>query len=130
MANKACPWGPFIPFYIGRRDNPTPAPLFELPPPTSNASTLVQVFGAKGFTSEDLVALVGSHSCGGNLSGFNFDTTVGVMDSPTYYTEVLRGDAPTILPSDKSLALDPQTTDDWQEYARDQYAWQSAYTAG
>lgn len=120
MANKACPWGPYIPFYTGRTDNPTPAPTGQIPPATFNASQLVDIFANRTFTAKDLAALVGSHSCGANLAYIPFDTTPGIMDSPTYYTEVLRGDAPTILASDKSLALDPLTTGQWQEYARDQ----------
>lgn len=76
-----------------------------------DAPDLVKAFQARNFSSIDLVALVGSHSCGGNRSFVPFDTTPGEMDSPTYYTEVLTGSAPTILPSDKALALDPSTTD-------------------
>ncbi|KAF3764259.1 heme peroxidase [Cryphonectria parasitica EP155] len=120
IANKACPWGPFIPFYVGRHDNPTPAPEYQMPGAYSNASTLIAEFAARGFSVTDLVALVGAHSVGGDLWRKPFDTTPGVMDSPTYYTEVLVGNAPSILYSDKSLALDPASTDDWQLYARDQ----------
>lgn len=98
-----------------------------MPSDDLDAETLVAIFKDRGFTSEDLVALVGAHSCGANLSYFPFDTTPGVMDSPTYYTEVLRGDAPAILPSDKNLALSPVTTNYWQEYARDQNAWDIDY---
>lgn len=68
-------------------------------------------FQARNFSAIDLVALVGAHSCGGNLTFVPFDTTPGELDSPNYYTEVLTGSAPTILASDKSLALDASTTD-------------------
>ncbi|CAN8101196.1 unnamed protein product [Discula destructiva] len=110
VANKACPYGPYIPFYIGRKDNDTSAPKDQIPPSFSTAPDLVKAFQARNFTAYDLVAMVGSHSCGGNLSFVPFDTTPGAMDSPTYYTEVLTGEAPATMPSDKSLALDPSTT--------------------
>lgn len=122
IANKACPWGPYIPFYTGRVDNPTPAPKGQLPPPTFDAATLIPIFATRGFSAEDLVAMVGAHSVGTNLSHVPFDTTPGALDSTTYFTEVLLGNAPTILPSDHSLAFYPETTYDWQEYARDQKA--------
>lgn len=95
-----------------------------------DAEAMVGIFAAKGFTAEELVALVGSHSCGANLSYFPFDTTPGVMDSPTYYTEVMIGAAPAILLSDMNLALSPLTTEHWQEYARDQEAWNIDYIKG
>lgn len=111
VANKACPWGPYIPFYIGRKDNATASDPGQLPPPTLDAPTLVRAFQARNFSSIDLVALTGAHSCGGNSSFVPFDTTPGEMDSPAYYSQVLTGSAPTILPADKNLALDPSTTD-------------------
>lgn len=120
IAVKSCPWGPYIPFYVGRKDNPTPARPDQIPSPFTDAPDLIQMFGAKGFSVVDLVALVGSHSVGGNLSHVPFDDTPGVMDSTTYYTQKLVGSAPATLPSDKFLALDPASTDFWQLYARDQ----------
>lgn len=127
IANKACPWGPLIPFYIGRQDNPTAALVNQLPPPTTNASSMIQIFAARGFTSEDLVALVGAHSAAYNLSRIPFDTTPGELDSCTYYKEVLTGDAPTVLFSDRSLATHPDTQDDWIEYGQSQESWDEDY---
>lgn len=89
----------------------------------------MQIFQDKGFSADDLVALVGAHSCGANSSYIPFDTTPGVLDSPTYYTEVLVGSAPLILHSDKSLALSNLTTNEWQQYARSQIAWDFAYAS-
>ncbi|PSR97237.1 heme peroxidase [Coniella lustricola] len=112
IANKACPYGPFIPFYVGRRDRQYAAPLNQLPSATTSAKDMLNIFARKGFSPEDLVALTDE------------------MDSPKYYTEVLLGSAPAILPSDKHLALDPATTNIWQLYARSQYAWDQAYING
>lgn len=111
VANKACPWGPYIPFYIGRKDSTTASAPGQIPPPTLDASTLTHVFQARNFSAIDLVALMGAHSCGGNRSFVPFDTTPGELDSPTYYSQVLTGSAPTIIPSAKNLALDSSTTD-------------------
>lgn len=83
----------------------------QIPPPTLDAPTLVKLFQARNFSAIDLVALVGAHSCGGTNDFVPFDTTPGELDSPTYYTEVLTGSAPTTLASDKSLSLDALTTD-------------------
>lgn len=129
IANKACPWGPYIPFYTGRLDNATAAPIGQLPFDTSDTTSLIDVFSTRNFTMEDLVALVGAHSCGANLSYAPFDTTPGVMDSPVYYTEVLRGNAPAALLVDKSLAFSPLTSAEWQQYSVDQNAWNIAYIA-
>lgn len=120
IANKACPWGPFIPFYVGRRDSRYPGTPGQLPSAITSAKDLLEIFGKKGFSPVDLVALLGAHSVGGNLSRVPFDHTPDKMDSPQYYSEVLLGEAPTILPSDKFVALDPVTTSIWQLYARDQ----------
>lgn len=85
------------------------------------------IFQKKGFSAEDLVALMGAHSCGANSLYIPFDSTPGVMDSPTFYTEVLVGNAPDIIYADKSLALSNLTTNEWQQYARSQRAWDFAY---
>ncbi|KAI3397149.1 hypothetical protein diail_11211 [Diaporthe ilicicola] len=130
IGNKACPGGPYTPFYVGRTDNPTPAPMGQLPPPFFDATTLIRIFSAKGFTKDELVALVGSHSAGRNHTGTPFDTSVGKLDSPTYYGETRDGNAPTSLPSDMSLAHDPATRDSWNEYAASQAAWQQDYVQG
>lgn len=128
IANRACPKGVCLPFYVGRKDRDVPSPLGQIPPPTAPAPGLIRGFARRNFTSDDLVALVGAHSVGSNLSFVPFDTSPGVMDSTTYYSEVLIGDAPTTLPSDKSLSTYSETTDAWQEYARDQWAWDQDFT--
>lgn len=106
------------------------APKNQVPPPFLDAPTLVNIFGAKGFTSDNLVALVGAHSAGRNHTGTPFDTTVGELDSFTYYSETRDGFAPTTLPSDFSLSQDPATRDAWNEYAASQRAWDKDYVEG
>lgn len=72
---------------------------------------MIHAFQTRNFTARDLVALVGAHGCGVNLSHVPFDTTPGELDSPTYYTEVLVGNSPATIQSDKYLAFYSETTD-------------------
>lgn len=59
-----------------------------------------------------------------------FDTTVGELDSWTYYTETRDGGAPTTLPSDFSLSQYGETRDAWNVYAVSQEAWVKDYVDG
>lgn len=130
VANKACPYGPFIPFYTGRTDNPRPAPERQLPPPFFDAPQLISAFAKKGFSSRDLVALVGAHSAAVNATGAPMDSSPGKLDSCTYYTQVLNREAPAVLFSDFSLATYQETQGDWLAYAKDQGLWDKAYVEG
>lgn len=113
---------------VGRADSSAANPT-AIPGGNSNATSLVAAFAARGFTGGDLVALVGAHSAGKNLSGAAFDTTVGALDSPTFYGEVLGGGAPAVLPSDQSLAADDATRADWVEYRDSQRSWNDAFAS-
>lgn len=107
-----------------------PAPLGQLPPPTLDAPTLISVFANRGFSADELVALVGAHSAGKNGTGVPFDTTVGELDSWTYYTETRDGGAPTTLPSDFFLSQYGLTRDSWNVYAVSQEAWIKDFVDG
>lgn len=113
---------------VGRTDSSTANPT-AIPGPNTNATVLIAAFEAKGFTSEDLVALVGAHSAGRNLTGTAFDTTVDELDSSTFYGEVLDGTAPATLFSDQSLATDDVTKDDWVEYRDNQTTWNTDFAS-
>lgn len=73
---------------------------------------------------------MGAHSAGKNHTGVPFDTTVGELDSPTYYTETRDGGAPTTLPSDFFLSQYGETRDSWNVYAVSQEAWVKDYVDG
>lgn len=130
IGNKACRDGPYTPFYTGRTDNPTAAVQGQLPPPTLDAPTLISVFAGRGFTSDELVALVGAHSAGKNHTGVPFDTSVGTLDSWTYYSETRDLYAPATLPSDFFLSQYGETRDSWNVYAASQEAWIKDYVDG
>lgn len=130
IGNKACPGGPYTPFYIGRKDNATAPPLGQVPAPTFDAQTMIKIWGARGFTSDELVALVGAHSAGKNRTGVPFDTSVGELDSWTYYSETRDLYAPATLPSDFFLSQYGQTRDSWNVYAASQEAWVKDYVDG
>lgn len=129
VAIAACPPGPNMQIKVGRTDVTTANPTGQIPSPSSNATVLIAQFAAKGFDSGELVALVGSHSAGKNLTGTQFDTTPGNLDSTTFYTEVLDDDQPATLFSDQSLATDDATSADWREYAGSQSTWNSDFSA-
>jgi hypothetical protein len=58
--------------FIGRKDNSTAAPNGRLPDVNAQADTLFNLFKAKGFSAEDLAALLGAHS---TSTQFTVDTT-------------------------------------------------------
>lgn len=128
MAVVTCPPSPTIRIKIGRKDSSQANPENQIPPPTLNAEQLVDVFQRKGFSRDELVALVGSHSAGVNRSGTSFDTTVTRLDSPTFYTQTVKGTAPSTLFSDRSLATDQNTRGQWQEYAGSQDLWNNDFS--
>jgi hypothetical protein len=59
-----------------------------------------------------------------------FDTSVGKLDSWTYYSETRDGYAPTTLPSDFFLSQYGETRDSWNVYAASQEAWVKDYVDG
>lgn len=67
--------GPYYNLPLGRRDSQnfatTNITLANLPPPTFNTTSLLNLFTAKNFTATDLVALSGGHTIGiGNCASF------------------------------------------------------------
>lgn len=91
---------------------------------------MIDIFGRRGFSPKDLVALVGAHSAAYNGSGFPMDSTPGALDSCEFYPQVAKRQAPAILPSDYSLATSPLTREYWMAFGRDQEWWNRAYVEG
>ncbi|KAK3073123.1 fungal class II heme-containing peroxidase [Teratosphaeriaceae sp. CCFEE 6253] len=66
IAIRSCPGGPVVQTLIGREDSSTPAPDGTLPEgfgPGSDYDSLTSLFADKGFSTTDLAALVGAHTC-------------------------------------------------------------------
>ncbi|KAG6493469.1 peroxidase 1-like [Zingiber officinale] len=66
--------GPFWPVPTGRRDGLVSLAneTRQLPPPTSNITTLISMFGSKGLSVKDLVVLSGAHTIGiSHCTSFN-----------------------------------------------------------
>ena len=90
-----------------------------------------------GFSSDELIALLASHSLaaadgiGGPLHGAPFDSTPGQFDSQffveTLLDEILPG--AVRLPSDSNLARDSRTACTWQGFVEDESGMRSAFAA-
>ncbi|KAI0104978.1 peroxidase [Nemania sp. FL0031] len=124
VGTVACPGGPRIRAFVGRKDNPTPAPPNKLPLPSMDAPTLISLFVQKTFTASDLVALVGAHTAAKQFfvdtarAGAPLDTDPQTWDA-TFYGEVLTGNNKTyfILHSDKALSTYATTKGQWNTFA-------------
>jgi len=57
-----CPGGPRVKTFIGRKDSTVSAPPGGIPSPFDSAPNLLNLFAKKGFSAEDLAALLGAHS--------------------------------------------------------------------
>ncbi|KAI0391917.1 peroxidase [Xylariaceae sp. FL0594] len=124
VGTVACPGGPRIRTFIGRKDDNRAAPPGKLPSPFMNAPTLISLFAKKTFTPSDLVALVGAHTSARqrlvdpSRAGAALDTDPQIWDA-SYYRGPLGNDNQTIfiLPSDQALARDPSTNGIWSALA-------------
>lgn len=116
VATVVCPLGPRTKTYIGRKDNPKPAPDGLLPPVDASADFLIKLFQDKTIQPNGLVALLGAHSTAQQRfvdprrAGDPQDSTPGVWDM-LYYNETINPNAPARVfkfPSDIKLAADPR----------------------
>lgn len=128
----ACPGGPRIRAFVGRKDDPRPAPPNKLPEPSMDAPEIIKLFARKTFTANDVVALIGAHTSARQFfvdprrAGTPMDTDPSIWDT-LYYREVLTGNNKTIfiLHSDWSLATYPETRPEFEAFAgpRGQALW-------
>ncbi|KAI1393985.1 class II peroxidase [Hypoxylon trugodes] len=126
FAIASCPGLPAISVKVGRTDSSTANPTGQMPGPNDNATSIVAAFAAKGFTSTELVALVGAHSAAKDLNGNALDSTVDDLDT-NFYTETADGTAPASLNSDESLSNSTETSGDWNTFGADASAWADAF---
>ncbi|OTA95550.1 putative class II peroxidase [Hypoxylon sp. CO27-5] len=135
-ATVCCPGGPRIRLFVGRKDDSRAGPKGLLPDQSQDAPALINLFAAKTFTSNDLVALVGAHTAATqkfvdpSRSGASQDTTPSVWDT-TFYSETIAGDNKTILifHSDKSISGYSATKDQFKTFAgsNGKSLWSPAY---
>ncbi|KAI0465850.1 peroxidase [Xylaria cf. heliscus] len=136
VGTVACPGGPRIRAFVGRKDDPRAAPTGKLPLPYMDAPTLIDLFTQKTFTANDLVALVGAHTAAKqrfvdpSRANAPLDTDPQIWDA-SFYSETLTGDNKTffILHSDKALATYSATQGRWNAFAGSsgQAQWNPAY---
>eukprot|EP01018_Ginkgo_biloba_P009027 Gb_37316 [translate_table: standard] len=99
--------GPEYPVPLGRRDSLTFANQSvtnsNLPPPTANISALVSIFGPKGFTLTDLVALSGGHTIGlGHCSSFGnrlYNISTGAQQQDSTLSQSFANNLYSICPA-------------------------------
>ncbi|KAH8158179.1 hypothetical protein CIB48_g10073 [Xylaria polymorpha] len=136
VGTVACPGGPRIRAFVGRKDDSRAAPPGKLPSASQNAPVLIDLFTNKTFTASDLVALVGAHTAAKQRFVDPSRANVGLDSDPqiwdaSFYSETLTGDNKTflILHSDKSLATYSATQGQWKTFAGSsgQAQWSPAY---
>jgi manganese peroxidase len=73
-----CQGGPQVDFVIGRPQPKAPAPDFIVPQPVNTTTELLDQFASVGFSPEEFIALLSSHSVAGAddfappLQGYGF----------------------------------------------------------
>lgn len=97
-----------------------------MPGPNDSADSVVDDFTAKGFTSTELVALVGTHSAAKNLAGVGLDSTVDDLDM-VFYSETQDGTAPASVGADVNLAGSSLTKSAWSGFADSHSDWVSVF---
>ena len=136
-----CPRGPSIRTFVGRKDAVSASPEGFLPNVHDKADNLVAIFENKGFSAEDLAALLGAHSVGRQRfvdtrpEAVNkaFDTSIGVWDVE-FYNDTLNNESGSsakqkifVLPSDKVLSTHPKLNEEWKKFVGDQKHWNEDY---
>lgn len=121
--------GPSVSFKVGRTDSSTANPEGMLPAANATADSIIDIFTQQGFSSTELVALIGSHSAAKNLDGQALDSTVDDLDL-NFYKETIDGTAPFTLPSDANLKNSSTTGSDFSNFAQGSLSdWQSAFVS-
>jgi len=110
-AIAVCPLGPKVQALVGRKDSSVAAPAGQVPSSKDSVERILAAFSAKGFSADDVVALMGTHSVAVQVfddpaqAGKALDSTPSTYDT-LFYKETKAGTAPYSLQSDKLLAND------------------------
>nr|UDP83133.1 manganese peroxidase 6 [Cyathus bulleri]UES62904.1 manganese peroxidase 6 [Cyathus bulleri] len=147
-----CPGAPRLQFMFGRPPPVAPAPDLTVPEPTDSVDTILARFADAGFSPQEVVALLSSHTIAAadvvdtTIPGTPFDSTVGTFDTQIFLEVLLKG---TLFPgngsqpgevlspihgemrlqSDFELAHDSRTACLWQDMINDQTRMQTQFKA-
>ncbi|KAH7389376.1 heme peroxidase [Phaeosphaeria sp. MPI-PUGE-AT-0046c] len=141
VAVVACPLGPRILTFIGRKDSHKPNPDGLLPDPNMSATELIQLFNNKTITFRDIVALIGAHSTANQFffdpskAGQPLDSTPGIWDVKFYEENMLPESPEGVfrMPSDASFANDSASRVGFRAFAdpvQGQAIWNEEYSVG
>ena len=133
VAIVTCPGGPQIKTFVGRKDSTSPAARNLLPDVHAPGADLFALFQRKGFTANELAALLGAHTTSkqflipGAPVGAAQDSTPGKWDVQ-YYADTLNPPAGVfVFPSDTNLAADPTVGKEFKGFVGSQGKWTSAF---
>ncbi|KAL5507302.1 GP1_5 [Sanghuangporus vaninii] len=147
-----CAGAPRLEFLLGRPPAVAPSPDLLVPEPFDTVTSILDRFGDVGFTPEEVIALLASHSVAAadkvdeSIPGTPFDSTPGIFDSQVFVEVQLRGTSfpgtggnqgevqspiqgEIRLQSDHDLARDSRTACAWQSFVNNQAKMQSEFGA-
>ncbi|KAF8889544.1 manganese peroxidase 2 [Gymnopilus junonius] len=153
LSLTVCPGAPQVKFLLGRPAPKAASPPNLVPEPFDSVQKILARFASVGFSPEEVVALLSSHSIAGaddvdsSIPGTPFDISPAVFDTQIFINVQLRG---TLFPgtsgnqgevqspvrgtlrlqSDHLLARDSATNCIWQSFANNQAKMQSEFGAG
>lgn len=70
MGTANCPGAPQLDFFFGRAPPVAPAPDLTVPEPTDSVDAIIERFADAGFTVDEIVALLSSHTVAAAVSPF------------------------------------------------------------
>lgn len=140
-----CPGAPRIQFFAGRPNATIPADDGTVPKPEDSVTSILQRMADGGFTPDELIHLLASHSIARSdtidptIQAVPFDTTPFTFDTQVFLEVLLKGtgfpgtanntgEVASPLPasgemrlqSDFALARDPRTACTWQSFVNNQ----------
>ncbi|KAJ7141783.1 heme peroxidase [Mycena crocata] len=131
----ACPGGPVIATYVGRKPPTNIAPDGLLPSATSPVQVLLDRFSDMGINKKELIALLGAHSTAKQRfqspPTSAMDSTVEIWDV-RFYSETAAATAPPgcfRLASDVAMASNSVTKKEFAGYIGEQDDWGRDYAA-
>jgi len=147
-----CPGAPRLNFFLGRPPAKAASPDLLVPEPFDTVTTILARFADVGFSPEEVVALLASHTVAAadhvdpSIPGTPFDSTPGIFDTQVFIEVQLRGtlfpgtggnqgEVQSPLPgeirlqSDHDLARDSRTACAWQSFANNQSKMQTEFKA-